>query len=190
MFWTRFCITRQQQHSGSIPDTLLPVSNMQHHPAATSTPLTPTVEPTRHAVDSTPRSPDNTNTSFNMDPSSATNGPLPLPLAHVFMTIPLPSTDIPKDRLMSVAVGLNTYNDLKNEKKIGTLCVKLAREAIFGEVMSRCTPAGTQDYPGLPREELYQLKKVTFQQLPQYWSNKEGFEKVWKTKCWVAIEQA
>ena len=56
--------------------------------------------------------------------------------------------------------------------------------------MSRCAPARTPDYPVLPREELYQLKKVIFQQMPHYWSNKEGFEKIWRTKCWVAIEQA
>ena len=38
--------------------------------------------------------------------------------------------------------------------------MKLAKEAIFGEeIMRKCTPGGTRELPGLPRKELYEIKK-------------------------------
>ena len=76
------------------------------------------------------------------------------------------------------------------EDKAGTICQKLAREAVFGkEIMSRCTPAGSKELPALPKAELFTLKTI-YQQIPMYWRKPEEFENVWKTKCWVAIEQA
>ena len=75
-------------------------------------------------------------------------------------------------------------------RNISTLCVKLAKEAIFGEeVMRRCTPGGTRDLPGLPHNELYNLKKTILQQFPQYWQCLHEFEGVWR-KCRDSIEQA
>ena len=50
-------------------------------------------------------------------------------------------------------------------KNISMLCVKLAKKAIFGEEVIRCTPGGTHDMPGLPAKKLYDL----LMQYPQYW---------------------
>ena len=70
------------------------------------------------------------------------------------------------------------------------LTVKLAKEAVFGEeVMSRCTSGGTRELPGLPSEELYELKKTVLKQYPQYWKCLHDFEGVWK-KCRDSLEQA
>ena len=123
---------RQQQNSDSIPHS---VSNIQHHPTiftATPTPPTPTVEPAGHTSEGNLYSPSNPSTCFNTDINSATNEPLPL--AHVFMNIPLPPTAISKDKLMSLTSVLNTYSDLINERKIGTLCVKLARKQYLEQI--------------------------------------------------------
>ena len=53
--------------------------------------------------------------------------------------------------------------------KIGTLSVKLAKDAFFGEeIMSQCIVAGTRDLPGLPSAELSDLKQILFLLYPQY----------------------
>lgn len=105
---------------------------------------------------------------------------------------PLPSTQILKHSLKSVDDVLNANADLKGEEKAGTLCQKLAKEAIFGTgIMRRCTPAGSKDFLLLPKTALYYLKTVMFKQLPQFWRNPTELDrKIWKNKCWVAIEQA
>ena len=75
-------------------------------------------------------------------------------------------------------------------KNVSSLSVKLAKEAIFGEgVMKKCTPGGTRELPGLPRRELYTLKKILLQQFPRYWECLHDFIEVWK-KCRGSIEQA
>ena len=54
----------------------------------------------------------------------------------------------------------------------GKIAVILAREAIFGaEVMARCMPLGTGKFPGLPVQELYQLKQILLLKFVQYWQN-------------------
>ena len=119
-------------------------------------------------------------------------GPEAPPLRHANLNSPLPSSEIPKQTLLSVNVVLNANCDLKGEEKAGTLCQKLAKEAMFGpDVMRRCTPAGPKELPALPKTELFALKTVMFRQLPQFWHRPNEFEKkIWKEKCWVAIEQA
>ena len=74
-------------------------------------------------------------------------------------------------------------------RNISTLCVKLAKEAVFGEVMKRCTLGRTRKLPGLPHSELYNLKKTILQQFPRYRQCLHEFEGVWR-KCWNSIEQA
>ena len=52
---------------------------------------------------------------------------------------------------------LQLYSKQKGEKHAGSLAVKLARQAIFGEdihVLKRCTPFGQGHLLGLPVEEL------------------------------------
>ena len=102
----------------------------------------------------------------------------------------LPSSEIAKNTLRDVQEVLEENTKLRTESAAGTLCQKLAKEAIFGkELMRRCTPNGTRDFPALPREELYTLKTIMFNQFPRFQRCPGAFESVWK-KCVVAIEQA
>ena len=66
---------------------------------------------------------------------------------------------------------LTKYTKLKTESKSGTLVVKFAREAIFGNnVLQRCTVAGGRELPALPVSELGHLKEMLFNQFPSYWT--------------------
>ena len=79
---------------------------------------------------------------------------------------------------------------MKTESKVGTLSVKLARQAFFGDdVLKRCTVHGVREFPGLPCTELRQLKETIFQLFPQFWKNPAEFESVWCT-CVESIGQA
>lgn len=120
------------------------------------------------------------------------SGPEPLSLRHTYLNKPLPSSQIPKHSLKSIEDVLKANRDLKCEKKAGTLCQKLVKEAIFGsDIMRRCTLAGSKEFRALPKAELFYLKTIIFKQLPQFWRNPADFEKkIWKSKCWVVIEQA
>ncbi len=85
---------------------------------------------------------------------------------------------------------LSRYPKLRCESKVGTLAVKLAKEAIFGEnVQKRCTVIGERTFPGLPISEVNTLKTVLFRQFPQYWRSKHEFESVWKS-CVDSVGQA
>ena len=53
-------------------------------------------------------------------------------------------------------------------KNISMLCVKLVKEAIFGEEVMRYMPGRTCDLPGLPYKELYDLKTIILKQYPQH----------------------
>ena len=67
--------------------------------------------------------------------------------------------------------------------------MKLAKDAVFGEaLMKKCTAMGGRQLPGLPRKELYDIKKGIFDLFPNYWKNREEFEGVWAT-CIEAIGQ-
>ena len=102
----------------------------------------------------------------------------------------LPSSEIARHTLRSVDEVLEENAKLRTESTAGTLCQKLAKEAIFGKaVMKKCTPNGTREFPALPREELYKLKTVMFKQFPRYRSCPGAFESLWK-KCMTSIEQA
>ena len=53
----------------------------------------------------------------------------------------LPSSEINKASLKPISEVLQKYSNLRVECTIGTLAVKLAREAIYGDsIMKRCTP--------------------------------------------------
>ena len=102
----------------------------------------------------------------------------------------LPSSEINKQSLRSVEDVLMENIHLRTESHAGTLCQRLAKEAIFGEdIMKQCTPYGTRDAPGLPHEELYSLKTIMFRQFPRFHSCPHLFEETWK-KCIGSIEQA
>ena len=117
--------------------------------------------------------------------------PEPLGLNHTYFNLPLTSDQIPKRSLMSVEDSLKGCRELMSAEKASTLTQKLAKEAIFGvEIMKRCTPGGTKEFPALPKEEMFILKKIVYKQLPQFWHSPMQFEKLWKNKCWPAVEQA
>ena len=120
-----------------------------------------------------------------------TSYPEPLGLNHMYVNLPLASEEIPKHTLMTIEDSLKGCKDLKCVEKASTLTQKLAKEAIFGvEVMKRCTPGGTKELPALPKEEMLALKKAVYKELPQFWQSPFDFEKLWKRKCWPAVEQA
>ena len=114
----------------------------------------------------------------------------PLPLSSSNNVAILPSSAINKEKLIPVQDVIAKYYKIKGESKAGALACKIAREAIFGKaVMKRCTPLGNRELPGLPSEELFQLKKHVLHQFPQYWRNPVEFEGLWK-KCLEAVQQA
>ena len=111
----------------------------------------------------------------------------PLPLRNKDKA--LSSAEVNRSKLASVEDILKRYRHLiksgASAKNISMLCVKLAKKAIFGEEVIRCTPGGTHDMPRLPAKKLYDL----LMQYPQYWQCLHEFEGVWK-RCRDCIEQA
>ena len=78
-------------------------------------------------------------------------------------------------------------NLIKGPCKAGTLCVKLALEAVFGpEVLKQCTVRGCRELPTLPCEELVYLKEVMIIQFSQYWRNPGEFEPIWCVEAVIA----
>ena len=123
-------------------------------------------------------------------PDQATVGSTtPSPIQFSSKSASLPSTSIQKSQLREPDEVLRQYYKLKTECKIGTLAVKLAREAFFGpEVLAKCTVVGCRELPALPIEEVQQLKKFLFAQFPTYWKNVAGFESLWAI-CVTSINQ-
>ena len=164
------------------PTTPLPM------PPATPLPLAPVTPQPLFPVTESPVEP-----SFFLEtnPTPPTNHPEPLGLNHTYFNVPLTSDQIPKQTLMSVEDALKGCKELKCAEKASTLTQKLAKQAIFGvEIMKRCTPGGTKELPALPREEMLTLKKAVYKELPQFWHSPVEFERLWKSKCWPAVEQA
>ena len=90
----------------------------------------------------------------------------------------------------SIRAVIEQNHKLTSTSKVSTLAVRISRDAVFGEkVMKQCTALGGRDLPGLPREELYEIKKSVFDLFPMFWKNKEDFESVW-AGCIDAIGQA
>lgn len=111
-----------------------------------------------------------------------------LALSNVYHNVPLPSSEIKEDELVSVDSIVQAKTD---KDKPSTIAQKLAKDAIFGRtVMCKCTPSGTKDMPALPKAEMQQLKDIVFQAFPRFWHSPDTYEKEWKKRCWPAIEQA
>ena len=92
--------------------------------------------------------------------------------------------------MLIVYTIIEKYPKLKGECKAGTLAVKLAKEALFGDaVLKQCTPAGSHKLPGLPTAKLFQLKKVIFKLFPQYHNSPVEFEPLWMRSV-DAVQQA
>ena len=103
----------------------------------------------------------------------------------------LPSTAINKKALKTVKAVTEANIHLTNKTgKMTTFAVVLAREAIFGdEVMAQCTAKGSGEKPGLPHNELMELKDAVYQAYPEFWNSGHLFEAQW-IKCTDAISQA
>ena len=100
------------------------------------------------------------------------------------------STLIPKQQLVPASQTLNRYPKLQIESKVSALAVKLARESFFGvKILSQCTVMGIGKYPGLPTEEINQLKQTIFSLFPRYWSSPIEYEILWRD-CADAVGQA
>lgn len=94
----------------------------------------------------------------------------------------LPSSVINKAKLKESSEVILKYPKLRSPSNVGTLAIKLAREAVFGEeVLAKCTVYSDRELPGLPVEELQQLKQTLLAQYPEYWRSQHEFEPLWKT---------
>ena len=104
---------------------------------------------------------------------------------------PLPSSEIKKDKLVPADHVIQKYPNLRKNNVIGTLAVKLAKEAFYGEdILVRCTVMGCNSYPALPQQELNNLKQTVFSLFPVYWSNPVEFESIIWCQCVNAIGQS
>ena len=61
--------------------------------------------------------------------------------------------------------------------------------AVWRDVLKRCTPKGNRHLLVRPSKELDELKRVMFSQCPQFWRTPVEFEPVWQ-KCLEAVQQA
>lgn len=106
-------------------------------------------------------------------------------------TAALPSSSIkPWNDQKTIHQVIEANHKLSKISKVSTLAVKIARDAVFGEsVMRKCTAMGSRELPGLPRKELFEVKKALFDLFPSYWKSSEEFESVWAT-CIESIGQA
>ena len=94
----------------------------------------------------------------------------------------LPSSAINRVKLKESSEVILKYPKLRSPSTVGTLAIKLAREAVFGEeVLAQCTVYGDRELPGLPVEELQELKQTLLAQYPDYWKSQHEFEPLWKT---------
>ena len=102
----------------------------------------------------------------------------------------LPSTSIVRSSLKPIELVKMETKTLLKDGKYSTVAQALARDAFFGkEVMSQCTPGGTPELKGLPRNEFNQLKIEMFKLLPMYHSCPLQFEPEW-AKCVDSVGQA
>ena len=153
-----------------------------NYEASYSRPTSPTTATTIVRLDEAPKQ--------VKSPEHSPAAPKAIEIANVNPDNTLPSSVINTKKLVEVKVVIMKYPKLRNISKASTLSVKLAKEAIFGEdVMKQCTVAGTREYPGLPFNELQQLKQIVFERFPQYWKTPFEFEDVWKV-CFDAVGQA
>ena len=126
------------------------------------------------------------------EPPASDGMPSTLPLPVVTdksATKALSSSAIKQDKLQPIASVLEQNHKLKGERNAGSLAIKLAKDALFGdEVLKLCTPMGTRSLPALPAKELQQLKTILFNQFPQYANSPTEFEELWKV-CMIAVQQ-
>ena len=92
----------------------------------------------------------------------------------------LPSSAIDRSSLTTVDAILSKFSKLRCESKVGTLAIKLAKEALFGDKVLIKYTVGERGLPGLLAAELIELKKILFREFPQLWASQHEFEALWK----------
>ena len=162
----------------------------QHLPVNFTPPATqsPTFSTPIQPVNPTP--PAQVPSNVPVSPNGNSN---PLPLTHHYMNEALPSSAIDVNSLVSIEEALESLMTKKGSKQPvpSTVTQGLAKLAIFGvNTMKQCTPSGSNAFPALPKNEMFQLKKAVFHASPRFWHSPTSFEVEWKSKCWPAIEQA
>ena len=160
--------------------------------------------PTMHVYDML-----NNPTAVPLQQESTTTTTIPTTNASNYMSTSTPSTGVTSgciplkasknhlcssmidtSKLHNITQTVASYHKLHVESKAPTLAVKLARECYFGEsVMKLCTPMGFRDEPGLPLNELWELKKTVFNIFPKFWACPVEFEPLW-TSCIDALGHA
>ena len=129
-----------------------------------------------------------TELSTHTQPRDCSFSPEPFPIK--FSDNILPSSEIDRSILTTVDAILSKFSKLCCESKVGTLAVKLAKEALFGDkILIKCTVMGERGLPGLPAAELMELKKILFREFPHLWASRHEFEALWKT-CVDSLGQA
>ena len=165
------------------------IPNRPPHPAptveTTTTPVPPPHPPT------IPNRPPHPATTPNCPPHPAPTIEASLQPHPLDMRGRLPSSAINKSALSRVSDVVKDNADLlRNEGKMTTMAVVLAREAFFGkEVMLQCTTKGYGELPGLPLAELMQLKEEIRKLYPHFVTSQVQFEGKW-VKISDALSQA
>ena len=96
--------------------------------------------------------------------------------------IPMPQSVTPLHSHMTIEQVKIKYHKFHSVGKIGSMAVKLCREAIFGdEIMKKSTVKGCRNLPPLPEDGLRVLKETLFSLFPQYWESPTSFEPLWTT---------
>ena len=146
-----------------------------------------TLPPPRHALPPPRHTPPLSYQSFQQASSQGNAKCIPIKPKKSANT--LPSTAICKEALMPTSQAFAKHHKLLVVSKAPTLATKLARDAYFGEgVLRRCTVMGCREQPGLPIQELNDLKQTMFSKFPQYWQNPVEFEDLW-SQCVDGIGQ-
>ena len=122
-------------------------------------------------------------TVSNQPPQSTSIIPQPTCM-HAFCTTTGPGTEeidpwTPPNNLLSPSLVMQKYPNLLFVGTIGTLVVKLAREAYFGsELMAMCTVHGCKGFAFFPKEGINHRKRL----LMQYFAvSNEVFAALWKS---------
>ena len=143
-----------------------------HSPTNHNSPLTPS-----HGFNSRPQT--NRQSFESAHPQYSLDSHEPFPIKSTGHN--LPSSEIDKAELQPVETILRKFPKLQCESKIGTLAIKLAKVAIFGDkVLFKCTVMGERELPGLPAAELMELKRILFRLFLNFWVSRHEFEPLWK----------
>jgi len=155
--------------SGNLPGPVSPHQLTGSSPG--SMPATPIVKP-----------------SPSIDPNIPVHHKPPLPIPPSENALPSSAIeDWPRKK--SIEEVIDDNHKLAKTSKVSTLAVKIAVDAVFGaSLMKKCTALGGRDLPGLPRTELFKIKKAIYDLFPAYWKNLTEYETVWSS-CIDAIGQ-